>query len=312
MGRRDWTLLLILGAVWGSSYLLIKIGLRDFSPAMVVFGRVTLGAAVLLPIAARRGALAGMRPLWPVLLVVALVQIAGPFALISAGEQHLSSALAGVLIASAPIFTAILAIAFDPEDRSQGMRGAGVIVGIVGVGVLLGFDLGTGENELIGAIMVVLASLGYAIGGLLLKKRLGGLEPIGIAAVVLSISAAATLPFALAGLPDQAPAAGPVAAIATLGVVGTGLAFAIFYTLIARVGPSRAFVVSYVAPAWAVVYGAVLLDESITVATIAGLALIVGGSYLAAEGRLPRRRRADDPGELPDPDPGAGGLDPGA
>ena len=213
MSRRDWTLLLILGAVWGSSYLLIKIGLRDLGPAMVVFGRVTLGAAVLLPIAARRGALAGMRPLWPVLVVVALVQIAGPFALVSAGEQHLSSALAGVLIASAPIFTAILAILFDPEDRSQGLRGAGVVVGIVGVLVLLGFDLGTGENELLGGIMVVLASLGYAIGGLLLKKRLGGLEPLGIAAVVLAISAVATLPFALAGLPEDAPGAGPLAAI---------------------------------------------------------------------------------------------------
>jgi drug/metabolite transporter (DMT)-like permease len=158
--------------------------------------------------------------------------------------------------------------------------------------------------------MIVVASLGYAIGGLLVKRRLGGLAPLGVAATVLGISTIFSAPAAVLSAPGDVPGLGPVAAVAALGVIGTGAAFAIFYGLISRVGPARAFVVTYLAPGFAVVYGVLLLDESVGVATIAGLALILGGSYLAAEGRLPWQQRPAD-GILPEADPGAGGLDPG-
>ncbi len=296
MSRRDWALLLALSAIWGSSYLFIKIGLRELSPACVVFGRVLAGAAVLVPIAARRRALRGLGAEWRVLVGVALVQVVAPFGLIAAGEQEISSSLAGILVASAPIFAAILALLYDPEDRSDGLRGAGVAVGIVGVVILLGLDLSGSGSELLGGLAVVLASLGYAVGGLILKKRLAGREPIGIAAAVMAIAAVVTAPAAVLGAPSTAPGAGPLLAVATLGVLGTGCAFAIFYTLIARVGPSRTFVVSYLAPAFAVVYGAALLSESLTVATFVGLGLILGGSFLAAEGRMPWQ-------PPPDPEP---------
>lgn len=309
MQRRDWTLLLVLAALWGSSYLFIKVGLRDMDPIVIVFGRVLFGALVLVPLAWRRGALAGIGGVWPMLVLVSLVQVAGPFFLIAEGEQHISSALAGILVASVPIFTAVLAIFFDPEDRSEGLRGVGVVLGIVGVVVLLGVDLGGGD-ALLGGLLVVLASLGYAVGALVLKKRLAGVQPLGIAAAVLALGALISLPFAVAGAPTEMPGVGPLAAVAALGVLGTGIAFAIFYGLIARTGPSRTFVVTYLAPGFAVVYGAVLLDESIAVATVIGLALIIGGSYLAAEGRLPWQRRKPGEEELDDADPVAGGLDP--
>ncbi len=300
MSRRDWSLLLLLSAIWGSSYLFIKIGLREMAPAVVVFGRVFAGTIVLLPIALRRGALRGLAARWRVLVVVALVQVAGPFMLIAAGEREISSSLAGILVASAPIFTAILALRYDPEDRSEGLRGAGVAVGIVGVVVLLGFDLSGSGGALLGGFAVVLASLGYAVGGLILKQRLVGHEPLGIAAAVLGISVVAIAPFAAVAAPDAVPGAGPLLAVATLGALGTGCAFAIFYGLIARVGPSRTFVVSYLAPGFAVVYGALLLDEALTAATFAGLVLILGGSFLAAEGRMPWQA-PPDPEAFPGP-----------
>lgn len=295
MPRRDWTLLFILGAIWGSSYLFIKIGIRELSPAMVVFLRVTLGAAVLIPIAWRRGALAGLGGFWGVLALVAAVQIAAPFLLITEGETEISSSLAGILVASVPIFSAILAIFFDPEERSEGLRGVGVIMGIVGVVALLGIDLAGSSAELLGGLAVLLAGFGYAVGGLIVKQRLGAVQPLGIAAVVLALSVVIMAPPALASAPSEVPTLGPLAAVTALGVLGTGVAFAIFYGLIARNGPSRAFIVTYLAPGFAVLYGALLLDEGISVATVLGLGLILAGSFLAAEGRLPGRRRGEVP-----------------
>jgi drug/metabolite transporter (DMT)-like permease len=293
MDRRSWSLLLVLGAIWGASYLFIKIGLRDLSPSGVAFIRIALAALVLLPIAASQGALAGVRSRAGWLAVVGAVQVAGPFLLISAGEQEISSSLAGILVASAPLFTAVLAIWVDHEERSQGLRLAGVLVGFGGVALLLGVDLGGSGSALLGGLAVVLASLGYAIGGFVVKHRLTGLAPVGMSAAVMTVSAIILLPPALLSAPASAPGLGPIAAVTALGVVGTGIAFVIFYGLIASIGPARAFLVTYIAPGFAVVYGALLLSEDITVATIAGLGLILFGSWLAAEGRAPWRPRVD-------------------
>jgi drug/metabolite transporter (DMT)-like permease len=299
MPRREWSLVLILAAIWGSSYLFIAIGLRDMSPMVVAFGRIVLGALVLLPLAWRAGAFGGLRGLdrriWALLVLIAVIQVAAPFALISEGQEHVTSALAGILVASVPIFSAILAFFFDEEDRSEGLRAVGVLVGIVGVGILFGVDLGDSSETLLGGLLIVLASLGYATGGLLVRQRLGMIQPLGIAATVLAISTVLSLPFALSSAPSELPGAGPLAAVAALGILGTGVAFAIFYSLIARVGPSRTFVVTYLAPGFAVVYGAALLDEEIGVGAIVGLALILAGSYLAAEGRLPGRPAKEPP-----------------
>lgn len=283
----------MLGAIWGASYLFIKIGLRDLSPSMVAFLRIALAALVLLPVAASQGALRGVRSRAGWLAVVGAVQVAGPFVLISAGEEEISSSLAGILVASVPLFTALLAIWVDHEERSQGLRLGGVLVGFGGVALLLGVDLGGSGSALLGGVAVVLASLGYAVGGLLVKHRLAGLAPVGMSAAVVTASAIFLLPPALLTAPEAAPGLGPVAAVAALGVLGTGLAFVILYRLIASIGPARAWLVTYIAPGFAVVYGAVLLSEEVTVATLAGLALILFGSWLAAEGRLPLRPRVD-------------------
>ncbi len=287
MSRRSWLLFGALSAVWGASYLFIKVGLEDFSPPMVVFVRTALAALVLLPIAVRLRALAGVREHLGAIAVLAAVQVAGPFILITAGEQHISSSLTGILVASAPIFTAVLAVWVDHEERSHGWSLVGVAAGILGVALLLGVDAGGRVATLAGGLMVVLASLGYAIGGFYLKRRLWELPPVGVGAATMVLSALITAPLGLVTAPGSLPGARAAGAVIALGVLGTGLAFWIFYTLIATVGPAKASLVAYVAPGFAVLYGVTLLSENFTAATAGGLVLIVGGSWLAAEGRLP-------------------------
>jgi drug/metabolite transporter (DMT)-like permease len=300
MDRRAWTLLLILGAIWGASYLFIKIGVRDLSPAIVAWARIALAAAVLVPLAHRSGALAAARGSglgW--LGLVGVVQVAAPFLLIAAAEEEIDSGLAGILVASAPLFTALLAIRVDQEERSSGWRLVGILLGLGGVAVLLGVDLNGSSSELLGGAAVLLAGLGYAVGGFLVKRRLAAVPPLGLAAWVMVASSVALLPAALATLPGSAPGLGPVAAVSVLGVLGTGVAFAIFYDLMGSVGPARTFIVTYLAPGFAVAYGALFLDESVSVSTLAGLLLILGGSYLAAGGtaQSPERLRTGDRAE---------------
>jgi drug/metabolite transporter (DMT)-like permease len=290
MDRRSWFWLLALGAIWGASYMFIAIGLRDLSPGMVAFLRIALAAAVLIPIAATQGALAGARRYAGWLFLVGAIQVAGPFMLISAGEEEIASSLAGILVAAVPLWTAILAIWVDHEERSQGLRLVGVLVGFAGVGLLLGVDLGGGGSELLGGVAVVAAALGYAVGAFLVKHRLSGMAPVGLSGLVMAASALLLLPVAAATPPDSFPSLGPIAAVLTLGVLGTGIAFVIFYWLISTVGPARTVIVTYVAPGFAIVYGAVFLSEEITIATIGGFVLILAGSWLSAEGRLPGRR----------------------
>jgi drug/metabolite transporter (DMT)-like permease len=291
MERRAWFWLLALGAIWGASYMFIAIGLRDLSPGMVAFVRVAMAAAVIVPVAAAQGALTGARRYMGWLILVGAAQVVAPFLLIGAGEEEIASSLAGILVAAAPLWTAVLAIWVDHEERSQGLRLVGVLIGFGGVALLLGVDIGGSGSELLGGLAVVAAALGYAIGGMLAKHRLVGLAPVGMSGLVMTASAVLLLPIAIATPPDSFPSLGPIAAVTALGLVGTGAAFVIFYWLISTVGPARTFIVTYIAPGFAIFYGAIFLSEEITVATIAGLILILGGSWLSVEGRLPWQRR---------------------
>src|SRR5688572_24267088 len=202
-------LLGLLASLWGASYLFIKIGLRDFSPAMVVFLRTLLAAVVLAPLALQRNAFAGLRPLIGPIFFLAALQVAAPFLLISWGEEEISSSLAGILVASAPILTAMLAVFIDHDERVSLAGGIGIGVGIVGVALLLGIDVGGDSAALIGGLAVVLASLGYALGGFYLKARFKDTQPIGVVTATMLASALLTLPVALATFPASAPGLGP-------------------------------------------------------------------------------------------------------
>ncbi|UJA20605.1 EamA family transporter [Thermoleophilia bacterium SCSIO 60948] len=292
MDRRSWLMLGGLAAIWGASYLQIKIGLRDLSPVVVAWGRVALAALVLVAVAVALGEARGIGRRWPEVIAIGAVQVAGPFTLISLGETAIPSSLAGILVASSTLLTAVLAFFFDPDERSEGLRLFGVLLGLAGVGALLGIDLGGSGSELLGGLAIVLAGLGYAIGGLWIKARMRDVPPTWLAGCVMCGAALVLLPAAVVARPTDAPSADSLIAVGTLGVIGTGVAFALFYSLFARVGPAKTMIVSYLAPAFAVLYGVTLLDEPIGPGAIAGLAMILAGSWFAAGGRLRALRRA--------------------
>lgn len=281
-----------LGAIWGASFLFIEIGLRDMGPAVVAWARVALAAAVLVPVAAYRGELRIPGAGVGLIALLGTVQVGVPFAILARGQEEITSSLAGILVASTPLFTALLAIRVDPTEKSEGVRFWGVVAGLVGVGLLLGFDLSGTSAETLGGALVLLASLGYATGGLITKLKLPGAPGTGLAAWITLSATLLLTPFAIADAPSEVPGLGPVLAVVALGVIGTGLAFAIFFGLMTTIGPARTFIVTYLSPAFAVVYGALLLDESVSAATLAGLALILGGSYLAGGYASSRSRSA--------------------
>lgn len=291
MERRNWILLFILAAMWGASYLFIKIGLDDLGPAAIVFSRTALAALVLLPFAIKGGGMGPLKHMAPGLFALAAIQVAGPFLLISAGERHIASSLAGILVASAPIFTAILAIWIDQGERLSTRGVVGVAIGIVGVALLLGVDVGGSGAALAGGLMVVVASLGYAIGGFALKRYFTGHPPIALVAATMSASALMTFPLVLLDMPNHI-GLDTVGAMSALGLGGTGISFVIYYTLNHSIGPTKTSLVAYVAPVFAVIYGVSLLDEKFRLTTALGIVLIIGGSWMAA--RSPARVRVGE------------------
>jgi drug/metabolite transporter (DMT)-like permease len=305
MARRSVVLLMLLSAFWGASYLFIKVALEDgVSPWAIVSIRTALAAFVLVPLALQRGVLGSLRGRLGPIVVLSLVQVAGPLTLIGLGEERISSSLTGILVASAPIFTFLLAFAIRGEQRAGRRSLVGVAIGIVGVGMLLGLDAGGGSEALVGGLFIILAAIGYAVAAWYLKRNLKGVEPVATVAGTQAVAALVTLPLGLLHVPESVPGLDAAAALVTLGVVCTGFAFVIFHSLVASDGPARASLVGYIAPVFSIFYGVVLLDERFGAATAAGLVLILGGSWLAAGGELPARRRdvaaAGDPHGGPD------------
>jgi drug/metabolite transporter (DMT)-like permease len=297
-------MLSITAALWGASYMFIKVDLdHGLSEGFIICARTLLGAAILLPMAVRAGAvpLILARRWWA--LALAAAQVVVPFGLITFGENHVPSSLAGILVATSPLFIALLAIKVDQDERSRGWGLVGVVLGMVGVVLLFGVDLSGDAETLVGGLMIVGAGACYAVAVLIAKRGFTGVPPVGVAASNLVISAVVWLPFALASLPSQSPGANAILSMLALGLGGTGIAFLFFYTSIAEVGPARASVVAYVAPAFSVVYGVTLLDEDLTVGTVGGLVLILAGSWLAAAGNLPGRLNRSEPSRSSAPEP---------
>ncbi len=272
--------LLLLSAIWGSSFMFIKVGVRDLSPPALVELRLLLAAAVLVGLVAARGGLRALRPALAPGAVVGTVGMAIPFLLITWGETHVDSGLAGVANSSVPIFVALLALRVAPSERSGGLRLVGLGVGLAGVTVVVGVHPGGGGWAVAGALAVVVASLFYAVSSLVIQRSLvvGGLE-LGAASV--ACGALAMLPFGLARLPDHVGWK-PLGAVVLLGVVATAGAQLLVNLLIGGHGPARAMLVNYLVPGFALLYGISILGEPLTGAKVAGLALILAGVTLAS------------------------------
>jgi drug/metabolite transporter (DMT)-like permease len=283
---RGWAAFAAVSLLWGIPYLFIKIAVDDgATPSFVAFGRVALATALLLPIAVRTGALRGLRARWRPLVAFAAVEIAIPFPLIAFGEQRVSSSLTAILIASLPLTIALLALRFDPSERVDRERFLGLLVGLGGVVLLFGVDVAGSTDEVVGAGAILVAVVGYAIGPLIVKRALSDVDPLGPVVGALAISTVMLAPFAAVDAPERLPGAGALWAIAALGVASTALAFLFYFALIREVGPSRASVITYVNPVVAVALGVALLGEALSLAAVAGLVLILAGSWVATGGR---------------------------
>jgi drug/metabolite transporter (DMT)-like permease len=286
--RRGWLAFAGCSVLWGIPYLFIKIAVRGgVPPALLAWGRVTLASVVLLALAARAGTLGALRGRWRALIAYGVVEVSIPFPLIAFGEERVASSLAAIVIASVPLIGAVLALRFDPSERPTPLRALGLAIGFGGVIALVGIDVAGSGRELVGAGAVLVAAVGYAIGPMILKQRLDRLDPRALMGASLAVAALVLSPFALAGLPARVPSTGALAAVAALGLLCTAAAFVVVTVLIREVGTSRALVITYVNPVIAVTLGVVLLGERPGAGAVAGLLLILAGSWLSTGGRIP-------------------------
>ena len=288
MTSKGWAAFAAMSLIWGFPYLFIKVAIDDgVSPIFLSFARIALGAAVLLLLAWRAGVMGQLRGRWHWIAVFAVIEITLPFPLIAAGEQHLSSSLAAILIASVPLIVALLAIPFDKAEKASGVRLIGLLVGFAGVVVLVGIDVAGNADELLGAVFILLAACGYASAPMILRRKFGDVDArAAMGATLLIATALLAIPAAFTA-PSETPTDEAIASMVILGLVCTALALVVFQFLILEAGPGRATVITYLNPVIAVALGVAILGERPGAGAVAGLLLILAGSWLSTDGRLP-------------------------
>ena len=284
MTRRGWVLFLALSVCWGIPYLFIRVAVADLDPLIVAFGRTALGGLLLLPLAIRARAFQPLLPHWKILLVYTAVEIIGPWVLLGHAETRLNSSTTGLIIAVVPIVAAIILTVMG-LDRLDARRIAGLVIGLAGVALLVGLDVRLDDFVAIGQLLLVV--LGYAIGPIIISRRLADLPSLGVVTVSLLVAAAAYAPFTPLAWPDHwtAPA---VSSVVVLAVICTATAFLVMFALIAEAGPARMTLITYVNPAVAILLGAIVLGEPLTVGLAIGFPLVILGSILGTWRSTPR------------------------
>jgi drug/metabolite transporter (DMT)-like permease len=283
MSRRARWLFLALGVIWGIPYLLIRIAVADMPPVFVAFARTLIGALLLLPLAASRGALRPVLRRWKPLLDFTLVEISAPWWLLGYAETRINSSTAGLLIATVPVLTAGL-LAQNGREPLDARRALGLAIGLGGVVALVGLDIDLSNGLAVCAALAT--ALGYAIGPIVVSRYLHDMPPMGVIAASLALATVLYVPFVAPAWPAHFTLDASLSVL-VLGVVCTALAFVLFFKLIADAGPARATVITYLNPVVALVLGVLLLDEPLTAGMVVGFALVLLGSFFATA-----RRRA--------------------
>lgn len=288
MTRRGWVLFVALGLIWGVPYLFLRIAVRELDPVVVAFGRTTIGALILLPLALRARALRPLLAHWKALLAYTAAEIIGPWVLLGHAETRLNSSTTGLLIAAVPIAAAVLLTVLG-EDRLDARRIAGLLLGFCGVGLLVGLDFR--PTDAVAVLDVLGVVVGYAIGPIVITRYLADLPSIGVVTGSLVVATVVYAPFALLRRPAQA-SGGAVASVVVLAVLCTAASFLVMFALIAEAGPARISLITYLNPVVAVSLGAAVLGEPITIGLAIGFPLILVGSVL---GTWRSRQRAAPP-----------------
>jgi len=298
MSRRYGPLVLVLGAIWGASYLFIKVGVRDFEPTFLMTLRLLIGGALLLAFLVAttgiRAAVSDVRGAWREGLVFGAINGALPFTLIAWGEKHIDSGVAAIANASVPIFVALLAVKFNPSQRSTGLRLVGILLGLVGVGVLAGVHPEGGGWAVLGTLAVILASVSYASAGLYGQRVIGRATGPVLATASMLYGGVILLPFGLLQIPDHGPGWKPVLSLVGLAVLGTAVAQLFLFRILRLFGAARLSLVTYLMPAFALLYGSLILDEPLRPTMLIGLGLILGGIALGSGVWRPQRRAVAD------------------
>jgi len=289
MSARAWVAFAALGLIWGIPYFFIKVALEELSPFVIAWARVSLAAAIMLPIAWRRGALRAAGGHLIAILVFAVVEFVVPFSAISVGERWIDSSTAGILIASVPLTVTLISRFFGLHEPLEFWRLLGLVVGLLGVVALLGLGTVTWPLGWAGVGCMLLSTVGYAVGPLIIQKYLKDLDSLGPIALSLFASSLLLLAPALATLPASRPSAFALVSVVILGVLCTAVAMLFMFYLVSHAGPARATVITYINPIVATLLGVLLLDEKLGLGGVMALALILFGSWLATRGAAKER-----------------------
>ena len=285
MSRRNLILFLLAGFLWGIPYLFIRVAVdpeTGFSPAIVVFIRVFIGALILIPISIYDKSLFAAIKGWKYIAVYALFEMVIPWILIGTAEQSITSGLAGLLVASVPIFSTIIASMYGDKSVWHPRRLFGMAIGFLGVFLLVGIESFTGSSDPIAIFMMLGASVGYAYAVIYITRKMPGVSGVAINAIAMAITALFYSPALFLLWPDHKISLSATYSVIALGIFSTGIAFAVFFTVMAEIGPTRASLVTYMNTAFAVVLGVLILSEPLTIGIIVGLPLVLIGSYLAS------------------------------
>ena len=285
MSRRGWFLFILVGFLWGVPYLFIKIAVdpeNGFSPAIVVCLRTAIGAVILIPLAIRQRQLGSAVRGYKYVAFYALLEMIGPWILIGTAEQKISSGLAGLLVASVPIWATIFASMRGDKTVWHHKRLIGIVIGFIGLIAVVGIESISGDADPLSIAMVLVASIGYSYAVMMVQGALPGVSGIAINAVAMTMTALFYLPWTIVQWPTHQISDGAIRAILGLGILSTGAAFAAFFTLASIIGVARGSLVTYLNTAFAVVLGVVILKEPLTVGIILGLPLVLIGSYFAS------------------------------
>lgn len=296
MSRRAALLFVALGVAWGIPYLLIKVAVGELDPAVVVVGRSLIGGLLLLPLVLWRRQLVPVLKRWRPLLVYTAVEIIVPWYFLASAEQKLPSSTAGLLLAAIPLIGVAVSFVFGRPERLGRGNWVGILLGTLGVAALVGLDVA--GSDLVGVAELALVAVGYAVGPAILSRWMSELPGVGVVSLSLLIAGLFYVPIVfLTGVqPTEVPSAAVIGSVVTLGVVCSAAAFLMMFALIAEIGPMRATTITYLNPAVAILAGALVLGEQVTVWTVVGFVLVIAGSFLVT------RRRPGPAAEVPEPE----------
>lgn len=282
MTRKHLGQFILVGFLWGVPYLFMRVAVREWEPSVVVFGRVVIGAAILFPIAFRRGvireSLSGLK--W--IIAYALFEMCGPWYLITHAETKINSGLAGLLVATVPIWSTIYSSIAGDKTVWHHKRLFGIVIGFIGLILIVGIETISGSADTFSVFQIVLAAILYSTAMAIILKGMPHGDGVAINAIAMAITALIFAPAAISSWPEQAPSFNATASLIGLGVLSTGLAFMVYFKLVKEIGQARGSMVTYLNTAFAVVLGVVVLGEPLTIGIIVGLPLVLIGSYFAS------------------------------